>query len=143
MTLRPKRRYVSLSRIARWHDLGDMPYCVKCEYCEGTTWQSAQGWLERAHIIDRTYGGLDIEPNLLPLCAHCHRHQPAFKNGEEAEALAWFKTVGDPVLAFILRYLAEYPDEEADRATTAAIQALRRGVTIQSLLSPSSGPPSP
>jgi hypothetical protein len=56
--------------------------CVRCGY---------GGYLERAHIIDRFLGGLDNPANFAPLCDECHRNQPIFEPGDEAEALRWFR----------------------------------------------------
>lgn len=44
---------------------------------------------ERAHVIDRCYGGLDGVQNIVPLCVPCHKEMPPFIPGEEAKALAW------------------------------------------------------
>jgi hypothetical protein len=57
------------------------PECIRC---------GSETRVEKAHIIDRCAGGLDHAGNLLPLCHVCHREQPEFVNGDEAEALAWF-----------------------------------------------------
>jgi hypothetical protein len=30
---------------------------------------------------------------LLPLCCTCHRRQPIFRNGDEAQAIEWFTSI--------------------------------------------------
>jgi 5-methylcytosine-specific restriction endonuclease McrA len=77
---RPPRRMPVMRRILAHHELSDA-YCVRCGY---------EGSLERAHIIDRCYGGLDGPQNLAPLCSLCHRQQPIFQPGDETVALEWF-----------------------------------------------------
>ena len=96
---RPRRRMPSLKRIARFHGLGD-PACYCCGYVHPGewTWDTANRWLERAHVIDRCFGGLDHEGNLRPLCTWCHRQQPPFSPGEEASALAWVGDAAAPLL---------------------------------------------
>lgn len=87
---RPDRRVPSLHKIAEFHDLGDLPRCFRCGFTQGGTWRDATSWLERAHVIDRSAGGLDNLVNLRPLCRWCHRCQPSFVSGDEQIALAWF-----------------------------------------------------
>lgn len=89
---RPGRRMPSLASIARFNNLGEDPYCMKCWYEPEGKWRDANGWLERAHVIDRVFNGLDNESNLRPLCSRCHRSQPIFEVGQESEALKWFAT---------------------------------------------------
>lgn len=86
LTERPPRRMPSMKAIIRHHGLPGR-YCVRC---------SDDGYLERAHIIDRVFGGLDNAANLAPLCDYCHRTQPIFKPGQEGEALRWFRLVPLP-----------------------------------------------
>jgi hypothetical protein len=62
-------------------DAGE-PSCYACGWWMG---------LERAHLIDRVFGGLDLACNLVPLCHDCHREMPSFRPGEESEALAWVR----------------------------------------------------
>src|ERR1700676_1593342 len=95
----------SLAKIAEFHHLGDEPFCVRCGYSRPGlwTWATAGGWLDRAHLIDRGADGLDIEPNLLPLCRGCHSGQPYFENGDEAKALMWFR--GGPTHAEFVAHL--------------------------------------
>ncbi len=95
---RPPRRMPGLERIARFHSLGPAAHCVRCGFArQPPEWARAAGWLERAHIIDRVFDGLDLESNLLPLCSPCHLDQPVFRAGEEAPALRWF---GRPISAW-------------------------------------------
>lgn len=90
---RPPRKMPSLLKIAAYHQLPDQPACFRCEEeTDAATWRTANSELQRAHIIDRVFDGLDSVANLLPLCPPCHRGQPIFKAGDEAKALAWFHT---------------------------------------------------
>lgn len=50
--------------------------------------------LERAHIIDRCFDGLDEVSNIAPLCWQCHKAQPIFRPGDEYQARAWFGLPG-------------------------------------------------
>ena len=70
------------------------PSCHRCGWLvpEG---HDPRPWLDRAHLIDRAAGGLDTHANVVPLCHLCHRSQPMFLPGQEAEALDWLKA-GDP-----------------------------------------------
>jgi hypothetical protein len=61
-------------------------------------WEDGGGRLEKAHVIDRFAGGLDTLPNFRPLCPTCHRLQPMFVPGQEAEALAWFDDHRSPLI---------------------------------------------
>lgn len=88
---RPTRRMPTLIKVAQFHGLALPPACVRCGYTPGVaTWREAAGHLERAHVIDRGYGGLDLLCNILPLCPPCHRAQPIFRPADRSEALAWF-----------------------------------------------------
>lgn len=88
---RPRRRMPTLQRIAAFHRLPSQPACVRCEMQpRAERWSDPNPGLERAHIIDRVYNGLDLVSNLLPLCPPCHRSQPIFKPGDDAAALEWF-----------------------------------------------------
>lgn len=93
---RPSRRMPQLKAIAAHHQLGERPHCVRCghQHPDVTTWANANGILERAHIIDRCCDGLDHAGNLAPLCRTCHKKQPMFESGMEAEALTWFRLRG-------------------------------------------------
>lgn len=59
--------------------------------CYACGWWTESVSLERAHLIDRVYGGEDQPPNLVPLCRRCHREMPSFRPGEERLALDWVK----------------------------------------------------
>jgi 5-methylcytosine-specific restriction endonuclease McrA len=80
-TDRPPRTMPSMKSILRYLDFP----AGECWKCGGDF-----DYLERAHVIDRCGDGLDVEPNLRPLCVTCHRLQPMFVNGQEAEAAQWF-----------------------------------------------------
>lgn len=88
---RPGRRMPSMIRIARVQQLPAKPHCTRCgrESRQRTRWSEPTFFLERAHIIDRVFGGLDNASNLLPLCRNCHSLQPIFEPGMERAALAW------------------------------------------------------
>lgn len=88
---RPGRRMPTLSRIAAYHGLPAEPACVRCKWVAPCgTWRAASRYLERAHIIDRVFDGLDGPQNLAPLCHGCHKDQPIFRPGDEVAALRWF-----------------------------------------------------
>jgi hypothetical protein len=93
---RPPRRMPSLLKIAQFHGLGDEPFCVRCGWQPPVqTWREASKYLERAHIIDRVYDGLDAVQNIAPLCGPCHRYQqPIFR--DPLTALDWFGLNGHP-----------------------------------------------
>ena len=81
-----------------WIGLGE-PYCFACHILmpveDGLgmkSWQQASRFLDRAHLVDRSQGGLDGPQNVMLLCKQCHREMPEF-TGEEAElALLWVRT---------------------------------------------------
>lgn len=77
-----KRRYVKMETVA---DYAGLPVgeCYRCK---------ANARCERAHIIDRQFGGLDDVQNLVPLCFQCHRDMPPFEAGEESKAWLWLNT---------------------------------------------------
>jgi hypothetical protein len=81
----------SLKRLAEFHKLGNIPFCVRCgkEYPD-RNWNNVGGRLQRAHIIDRVCGGSDELSNIAPLCEWCHSCQPIFELGDEDAALGWF-----------------------------------------------------
>jgi len=88
---RPPRRMPSLKKIADHHCLPMQPFCVGCGlHTPVSEWRNASPYLDRAHIIDRCYGGLDAAQNLAPLCQACHKVQPIFEPGDEDEAMEWF-----------------------------------------------------
>jgi hypothetical protein len=84
----------------RNEDWGE-PFCFRCywkapvpdanqtggiEAC----WDLASGWLERAHLHDRVYGGPDAVENLMPLCVLCHVSMPVSRSFDEG--LRWIST---------------------------------------------------
>lgn len=71
----------SMKAIAEFHGV-DPTVCFRCQAIART---------EKAHVIDRTGGGLDDVQNLRPICFSCHASQPSFVNGEERRALLWFE----------------------------------------------------
>ena len=86
---RPPRSMPTMKALLRYLDHPE-GICFKC--------QAEVDYLERAHVIDRVGDGLDNEANLRPLCVTCHRLQPAFVNGQEAEAEVWFNDHRSPLL---------------------------------------------
>lgn len=90
-TARPDREMPSLKAIATHHGIVEKPArCWKCGWFGIFPGWTGTSGLERAHVIDRALDGLDIEPNLRPLCASCHKFQPSFEPGDEELALRWF-----------------------------------------------------
>lgn len=88
---RPARRMPSLKKIAAFWNLPEPPACVRCGYESGDErWPATSMHLQRAHIIDRCFDGLDALCNVAPLCYGCHKSQPIFRPGDEAAALRWF-----------------------------------------------------
>ncbi len=79
---RGPRRMPSMKVVARRLGM-ETPECVRCGRDDVV--------LDRAHLIDRVYHGLDNAANLAPLCGWCHKVQPIFEPGDEAAALEWFK----------------------------------------------------
>jgi hypothetical protein len=90
---RPARRMPSVITIARhWAardtftvDL-DHPHCFGCRV-ETDAWSNS--FYERAHLVDRVWGGLDHAGNLALLCATCHRGMPTFDVDEGEAAIEW------------------------------------------------------
>lgn len=73
------RREPPMAAIAEFHGI-DPHRCYRCGELART---------ERAHVIDRVFGGLDAVQNLVPLCARCHHEQPPRLAGEERAAWLW------------------------------------------------------
>src|SRR4051812_42942355 len=85
------------------------PFCFRCGWLAPVSdgrgwrgWNTAGGWLERAHLVDwralRDIGEIEAanEPgDYVLLCERCHRRMPPFEVGEWAAALAWVEE-GDP-----------------------------------------------
>lgn len=100
---RHTRRMPTMNAICAHHHL---PHgkCLRCR-------QPAR--CEKAHIIEREYGGLDTVANIVPLCYPCHAEQPAFRPGEEARAWAWFTSSNqlDYLILLTTRCITEAPPE--------------------------------
>jgi hypothetical protein len=80
------------------------PFCFKCGWLSpvpeaadyptewsyerviNKVWNSAAGWLERAHLQDHWAGGGSEPLNLVPLCPLCHESQPPCRTREEGVA---------------------------------------------------------
>lgn len=67
------------------------PFCFRCGWlvplkdCYAVTnWQSARGWLERAHLQDVASEGPTVPSNIVPLCQFCHRAMPPCYTREQA-----------------------------------------------------------
>lgn len=81
--------------LGNYYGLGE-PFCARCHFLapvqdgEGA-WGRAGHLIERAHLVDRMYGGPDTVDNLIPLCWRCHRSMPSFRPGQEEESLAWVR----------------------------------------------------
>jgi hypothetical protein len=50
-------------------------------------WYDSSGWLERAHLHDRQFGGSDEPLNFAPLCVLCHLSQPDCRTRAEGIAV--------------------------------------------------------
>lgn len=100
---RPPRRTPTHMKIAKYHNI-TIPQCMRCGWYPPTTdWKEAHKYLQRAHIIDRVYGGLDLPANMAPLCVPCHDRQPSWEPGHEALALSWFyRLPNQPLITSIL-----------------------------------------
>lgn len=64
----------------------DEPHCVGCKQ-EFPEWSSK--YLDRAHIVNRCYGGVNEPYNLTLLCRPCNRAMPKFAADQDAEAAVW------------------------------------------------------
>lgn len=87
------RKMPSAEAVAAYHETqgnlrdGLWPACFGC-----AGGKDSWGELERAHLIDRAFGGLDGPQNLVLLCWRCHREMPSFRPGDEAFAWAWVRS---------------------------------------------------
>lgn len=77
------------------------PSCFRCgwlapmpQMSPAKPWQTATGWLERAHLQDHALDGRDTPENLVPLCPLCHSVMPSF--ADPALAIDWVKR-GQPL----------------------------------------------
>ena len=57
-------------------------------------WRASSSFLDRAHLVDRMYGGLDGPQNLVPLCTRCHRLMPVHRLGDGPAAIKWVQDGG-------------------------------------------------
>lgn len=95
---RPRRRMPALwAVVSYWRPWGvfildiEIPHCFAClidRWCDEDKpvperWKGAR-WLERAHLADRCFGGLDGPQNFALLCHECHKGMPSFRGGDEA-----------------------------------------------------------
>lgn len=105
-----------------WHGIGptwDVPFCFRCgwmppvreasEYArlgwikaEAKAWDSASGWLEKAHLQEHSLNGTEVVENLVPLCVLCHEEQP--RGATRAEGLEF---VCSPSLPYVIRLLSQ------------------------------------
>lgn len=85
-----RRRMPSADSVADYWQLrhpffaADTPMCFRCNV-PATAW----GSLERAHLVNHGYGGLDHAGNIAMLCAACHRIMPNFDIDEWDLAAIW------------------------------------------------------
>jgi hypothetical protein len=107
---RPRRQMPSLWAIASyWHvregnpllldaEAVEFPYCFACSAMAPgidedrpvrIRWNAAGRWLDRAHLVDRVFAGLDGPQNIVPLCYPCHKVMPSFRVEQGAEAIRW------------------------------------------------------
>lgn len=123
---RPRRKSFSLKRIAEYWGVRDIrPFCFRCDrtFINAAKWEQANGYLERAHIIDRVFDGLDSPSNIVPLCGSCHGGQPVFKAGDEWLALIWTgANLLDPARDLIRCFASTLEDfQAAGRSTPYAL----------------------
>lgn len=52
-------------------------------------WNASSRFLERGHLIDRCFDGLDDVQNLVPVCHRCHKLQPSCEPGDEKRAIEY------------------------------------------------------
>jgi hypothetical protein len=72
------------------------PFCFRCGWLApvddtqatlAAVWNSARGWLDRAHLQDLALGGSNGPENLVPLCRQCHDIMDPYES--RAEAIAY------------------------------------------------------
>ncbi|WP_230582458.1 HNH endonuclease [Salinispora tropica] len=72
------------------------PFCFRCGWLApvddtqatlAVVWNSARGWLDRAHLQDLALGGSNGPENLVPLCRQCHDIMDPYES--RAEAIAY------------------------------------------------------
>jgi hypothetical protein len=95
------------SRAIGWGE----PFCFRCGWLsplpesviDGTVekpedpWSYASGWLQRAHLAEKSIGGADTADNLVPMCSLCHRQMSSELNRDQAIAWinAWDRAAGN------------------------------------------------
>lgn len=91
----------------------DDPFCFRCgwwppspEDFKGDRWSIVNGWLERAHLLDKSAGGPNEPSNLVPLCPLCHLVMPEYRKSAEP-AIAWVRA-GQPYACPGLYQLATF-----------------------------------
>ncbi len=77
------------------------PFCFRCGWLvpladpyAPASWSVANGWLEKAHLVDFCVGGPNTEDNLVPLCTLCHRFMPELIEDQQ-RAIDWVNA-GEP-----------------------------------------------
>ena len=79
----------------------ERPHCFAClrlvpdvDMAEAVAkrWNGSTSYLEKAHLVDHTNGGLDGPQNVVPLCSPCHSKMPGFDIGEGASAIIWVRS---------------------------------------------------
>lgn len=71
-------------------EAGDYPTDWPAPRAITATWNSASGWLERAHLQDHQHGGGNEPLDLVPMCPLCHEAQPTCET--RAGGLAFLNT---------------------------------------------------
>lgn len=68
-------------------------------------WGDASGWLERAHLHDRQFGGNDDPLNFAPLCVLCHLSQPACRT--RAEGITFVNSPPEQHLRWLVQVITD------------------------------------
>lgn len=121
---RPARKKRALPKLAACEAYWGVEPCT-CIRC------GAIARCERAHVIDRCFGGLDGVQNIVPLCAKCHKGMPSHRPGEEGRALAWLAHKGDWddwLEALCAAQIEQYPHEAAAVVREDTHEAVERFV---------------
>lgn len=56
--------------------LAPLPDMYATDFAAQDPWRYANGWLQRAHLAERSADGPDTVDNLVPMCSLCHRQMP-------------------------------------------------------------------
>lgn len=78
-----------------WHIGWGEPFCFACGWLAPVpsnrkqSWQTANKWLDIAHLKDHFEGGPEEPFNLVPMCHLCHQAMPPFADRDAA--LEWVK----------------------------------------------------